>query len=316
MTVIDVHTHVVPRHYQDFLARHGDRFGIGIERAAAEVTLVTRHYRGPASGPYADPARRIADLDASGIARQVLSLPAALASTGLPAESGLELARAGNDALAELVSSSGGRFRAFGVAPLRDGELAAREVARARDRPERRARADGDRRRPARRPCAGAVLRSGRGDRRGRLRPPDRSAEPRRAPAAPRARERARLSHRHRARRRGADARRRPRTARPPARPPRARRRRSARGAAASRACVRPARARRALHLDTVAHEPWQVARLIETVGADRVAFGTDYPSELGDPGGRVALAALDPLAPATRERVLSATATAMGLGL
>lgn len=51
---------------------------------------------------------------------------------------------------------------------------------------------------------------------------------------------------------------------------------------------------------------------LIDRVGADRVVFGTDYPFEVGDPEGELALPALQTLPDAERQKILGGNLAAI----
>jgi aminocarboxymuconate-semialdehyde decarboxylase len=62
------------------------------------------------------------------------------------------------------------------------------------------------------------------------------------------------------------------------------------------------------LLFDTAVGAPESLHFLIDTVGAERVVFGTDDPFEIGDTGGRMALPALGDRDPAERERILGST--------
>jgi aminocarboxymuconate-semialdehyde decarboxylase len=48
---------------------------------------------------------------------------------------------------------------------------------------------------------------------------------------------------------------------------------------------------------------------LIDLVGADRVMFGTDFPYEIGDADGAIALPVLQQLPSAQREKILGQNA-------
>jgi predicted TIM-barrel fold metal-dependent hydrolase len=93
--------------------------------------------------------RRLADMDASGIAMQVLSCPNAQL---LPAESAVELARKVNDKAADATRRHPDRFAAFAAMPTRRGR---RRVVAVRDRARFPGHADHgqDRRGVSRRPA-------------------------------------------------------------------------------------------------------------------------------------------------------------------
>jgi aminocarboxymuconate-semialdehyde decarboxylase len=62
------------------------------------------------------------------------------------------------------------------------------------------------------------------------------------------------------------------------------------------------------LLFDTAVGAPESLHFLIDTVGAERVVFGTDDPFEIGDTGGRMALPALRDRDPAESQRILGST--------
>jgi uncharacterized protein len=73
---------------------------------------------------------RLADMDASGITVQVLSVAGPGADL-VPGQEGIDLARAYNDALAEACARHPDRYRGFAHLPLRSPEAAADELQRA-----------------------------------------------------------------------------------------------------------------------------------------------------------------------------------------
>ncbi|MFD4866454.1 amidohydrolase family protein [Streptomyces sp. NPDC058412] len=116
---IDVHAHLWTAEYLDRLEKlgktdTGTQRGIGAEATEADLD------------------RRFALMDRAGIDLQVLSV--APQSPHLADESdAVAVARAGNDAYAELVARFPGRFRAFAALPLPHVDAALREIARAFD---------------------------------------------------------------------------------------------------------------------------------------------------------------------------------------
>jgi aminocarboxymuconate-semialdehyde decarboxylase len=65
----------------------------------------------------------------------------------------------------------------------------------------------------------------------------------------------------------------------------------------------------KSLYYDTVVASPDVLALIIKTYGADHVLFGTDFPYEIGDAEGTLALPMLDALPDADREKILSGNA-------
>ncbi len=65
-------------------------------------------------------------------------------------------------------------------------------------------------------------------------------------------------------------------------------------------------------YFDTVVASPASLRFLIDRVGADRVMFGTDFPYEIGDADGAIALPMLAQLPPDQREKILGKNASAV----
>ena len=63
------------------------------------------------------------------------------------------------------------------------------------------------------------------------------------------------------------------------------------------------------LYYDTCALDERSNRFVIETMGADRVVFGSDYPFDIGDPEGRRSVPVIDRLPPLDREKVYSGNA-------
>jgi aminocarboxymuconate-semialdehyde decarboxylase len=133
MGAIDVHTHILPRGWDDFLARHADprwprivleeRGGCSLYRGAERDRGLTDHVF--------DPALRVADLDRLGIERQVLSPPPLMFCYWAEAEAGAEFCRLHNDAIAAVVAAQPTRFLGAAIIPLQAPGLAVKELERA-----------------------------------------------------------------------------------------------------------------------------------------------------------------------------------------
>lgn len=120
MTRIDVHAHCFPAAYLDLLERHGSTF-----------TPVARHTPCSGNAPE-DIAQRLETMDASGVDVQVLSAVPQM-PTFDNRDHAVEVARAGNDMYADLLADHPGRFLALADVPLPHGDAAAEEAARAMD---------------------------------------------------------------------------------------------------------------------------------------------------------------------------------------
>jgi aminocarboxymuconate-semialdehyde decarboxylase len=130
---IDVHTHILPRGWDGFLARHTDaRWPRVVREAGGGCAL----YRGAErdrglTEQIFDPAVRIADLDRLGIERQVLSPPPLMFCYWAPPGAAEEFCRLHNDAIAAVVARHPARFLGAAIVPLQAPDLAVKELERA-----------------------------------------------------------------------------------------------------------------------------------------------------------------------------------------
>lgn len=128
---IDVHTHAIDPGLSDRLAGYSGSFpSVRRTRAdRAEVLLDGAVYREIDERCWS-PAARLRDMDAEGIAMQVVSPMPITLCHDQPAEGARVLAAAQNALLADLVAAAPDRFRAFGCVPLQDPEGAVEELRR------------------------------------------------------------------------------------------------------------------------------------------------------------------------------------------
>jgi|ERR1043166_568345 aminocarboxymuconate-semialdehyde decarboxylase len=129
---IDLHTHILPRNWQDLDAKFGYRGFARLEHykpCCARMMIGDRFFREITDHCW-EPARRIEDCDRCGVAMQVLStLPVMFSYWAKPAD-GLEVSLLLNDHIAGVVRDHPGRFAGLGTIPLQDPELACRELER------------------------------------------------------------------------------------------------------------------------------------------------------------------------------------------
>jgi aminocarboxymuconate-semialdehyde decarboxylase len=132
MLTIDVHTHILPRE----LPRWADRFGYGgfVELAhdrpgCARMLIDGRSFREVGENCWS-PDRRLEECDTAGVRVQVLSTVPVMFSYWAKPEHGHEVARFLNDDIAETVRKHPKRFVGLGTLPLQAPELAVRELDR------------------------------------------------------------------------------------------------------------------------------------------------------------------------------------------
>lgn len=130
--VIDTHTHYFPKTFLELMGRDGAAEGADyIETPEGFIVQAAGFRNGPLSSRYWDLEGRVADMDATGITMQVLSLTAPMtywASRDLSER----LARAYNDACAEAHRRYPDRFIGLATLPLPDIDRSLRELERAR----------------------------------------------------------------------------------------------------------------------------------------------------------------------------------------
>jgi aminocarboxymuconate-semialdehyde decarboxylase len=129
---VDVHTHIFAPGWPDFAARHGgDRW----PRLEGDPATGCKLYIGATFNrnltPHAfDPARRIEDMDRTGIAVQLLSPAPPTFCYWAPAEAAAEWHRMQNDAIAEIVARHPTRFLGAAGLPLQAPDQAVKELDR------------------------------------------------------------------------------------------------------------------------------------------------------------------------------------------
>ena len=133
MKVVDVHNHLYPSEYLEYLEGRTDS-PIKVERTGPTHWII--YYKGIPLGHMSkpghfEPEARIKDIDEYGIDVQILTLPAP-GVEHLPASDGVEWARRVNDRLAEICRNYKGRFYAGASLPYQDVDAALKELERAK----------------------------------------------------------------------------------------------------------------------------------------------------------------------------------------
>lgn len=132
--LIDVHAHFVPREFPANPAPATNaRWPCLCHRSDGTATMMfgAKAFRELDARSWDVAARRAAMAD-EGVTQQVLSPMPELLSYWFDAQEALALARHVNGAIAATIARGDGAFRGFGMVPLQDPALAARELARLR----------------------------------------------------------------------------------------------------------------------------------------------------------------------------------------
>lgn len=134
---IDLHTHILPKHWPDWTAKSG--YGGWIELAHERpgcATMLRRNGDGSVTRFREvqcncwDPPARLEDMHSAGIDAQVLSTVPIMFSYLAKAADAYDLARLLNDHIAAVCAAHPGRFIGLGTIPMQDADLARRELSR------------------------------------------------------------------------------------------------------------------------------------------------------------------------------------------
>jgi len=129
---IDLHTHILPREWPDLDAKYGYSGFVRLDhyKPCCARMMIGDHVFREITANVWDPKRRIEEMERSGVSTQVLStVPVMFSYWAKPADT-LDLSRLLNDHIAEVVREYPTQFAGLGTIPLQDVDLAARELER------------------------------------------------------------------------------------------------------------------------------------------------------------------------------------------
>ncbi|MGH9495486.1 MAG: tryptophan 2,3-dioxygenase family protein [Candidatus Sulfotelmatobacter sp.] len=132
MPVIDIHNHFFPRTWPDLARRYGTPDWPWIkhtEPGKADVMVGDRFFRQIDSACW-DPDVRLQEMDRDGVDRQIISATPVLFAYERPIEHALDCARLFNDAALELCAQGKGRLKSLCQVPLQDVDSACKELTR------------------------------------------------------------------------------------------------------------------------------------------------------------------------------------------
>src|SRR6266480_2466469 len=133
MSMVDIHTHFLPRTWPDLAARFGTPDWPWLRHCGAGRAMLMvgeREFR-PVTSACWDPAVRLEAMDRDGVDVQIMCATPLLFSYQRPPAQGLECARLFNDAAREICAHAPRRLKSLCQVPLQDTELACRELSRA-----------------------------------------------------------------------------------------------------------------------------------------------------------------------------------------
>jgi aminocarboxymuconate-semialdehyde decarboxylase len=133
VSVIDIHTHFLPRSWPDLAARFGSPDWPWMKHTSegrAMLMLGEQEFR-PVTAACWDANLRLEAMDRDGVAVQIMCATPVLFCYQRPAAQALEVARIFNDAAREICAHNPRRLKSLCQVPLQDTELACRELSRA-----------------------------------------------------------------------------------------------------------------------------------------------------------------------------------------
>jgi aminocarboxymuconate-semialdehyde decarboxylase len=131
--IYDVHAHCVPPSFRDWLQRSGSGHGVELldTPKGTCVSFNERFVSAPMRDSLGDLSRRIQSMDRMGVDVQLLSGWIDLTGYDLASPDGVSYTRAQNDCLAEEAAREATRLRPVATLPLQDPAEAAKELERA-----------------------------------------------------------------------------------------------------------------------------------------------------------------------------------------
>jgi aminocarboxymuconate-semialdehyde decarboxylase len=132
MRIIDVHNHFFPRTWPDLAARYDTPDWPWIkhtEPGKADIMVGDRFFRHIYSACW-DPEVRLKEMDDDGVEMQVISATPVLFAYDRPVEHALDCAELFNDAALELCAQGDGRLKSLCQVPLQDVDAACKELSR------------------------------------------------------------------------------------------------------------------------------------------------------------------------------------------
>ena len=130
--VVDLHTHLLPKTWPNLAEKFGYEGWVSLDHSCnccAKMIVDGKVFREIDDRSW-DPNRRLEDCDHCGVDMQVLSTVPIMFGYWAPPRDTLDVARMLNDHLAETVAGNPDRFQGLGTVPMQDPQLAIEELER------------------------------------------------------------------------------------------------------------------------------------------------------------------------------------------
>jgi aminocarboxymuconate-semialdehyde decarboxylase len=131
MTTIDLHNHVIPKGVVDAIETSPERFGTRVERSNGSIRIIHQQgYAYPLFPEFVEVDAKIASLDARKIDVAAISPAPTMYFYWIETDAAVDIARRMNDGIADMVAARPDRLRGMASLPMQDPAAAIAELER------------------------------------------------------------------------------------------------------------------------------------------------------------------------------------------